>query len=62
MHNKIYKFRKLKLETSFFRRQGATQSDSASGPEIISRPSNREFVMTLFISENGLRHQKRGWS
>ena len=26
------------------------------------RPSNREFVMTLFISENGLRHQKRGWS
>ena len=27
-----------------------------------SRPSNREFVMTLFISENGLRHQKRGWS
>ena len=25
-------------------------------------PSNREFVMTLFISENGLRHQKKGWS
>ena len=24
--------------------------------------SNRGFVMTLFISENGLRHQKKGWS
>ena len=34
MHNEIYKFRKLKLETSFFRRQGATHSDSASGPQI----------------------------
>ena len=27
-----------------------------------NRPSNGEFAMTLFISENGLRHQKRGWS
>ena len=26
-----------------------------------NRPSNREFVITLFTSENGLRHQKRGW-
>ena len=25
-------------------------------------PSNREFVMTLFISENGPRHQKKDWS
>ena len=25
-------------------------------------PSNREFVMSLFTSENGLRHQKKGWS
>ena len=25
-------------------------------------PSNRKFVRTLFISENGLRHQKKGWS
>ena len=33
-------------------------------PSVISinRPSNREFVMTLFISENGLRYQKTGWS
>ena len=41
MHNEIYNFRKLKLEASFFRRQGATQSDSASGPEIISISSIR---------------------
>ena len=26
------------------------------------RPSTREFVMILFISENELRHQKKGWS
>ena len=28
-------------------------------------PCNREFVINdlkLFISENGLRHQKKGWS
>ena len=34
-------------------------ADSTGDPP---SPSNREFVITLFISDNGLRHQKKGSS